>query len=289
MNVWLLGASGFVGQRVATALCAAGHRVLSRPRVDMALATTPEHWAPHLHGVNAVVNAVGVLRGSRRRPIWATHAHGPTALFDACASAGVQRVVQISALGIEHSSTDYARSKQAADSHLLDLVRCGALEAVVLRPSIVVGTDGASTGLFLALARLPWLLLPVQVARGVAQPLDVNDLAAAVVGGLRPEVQGIVELAGPEVFMLQDLISHWRTALGHRPAQVALLPEATGRWSARLGDLLPLTPWCSETLALLAQPNTSDPTALQRLLGRAPRSVRHWPAATAAAAHRTAA
>jgi hypothetical protein len=40
---------------------------------------------------------------------------------------------------------------------------------------------------------------------------------------------------------------------------------------------VPLTPWCSETLALLAQPNTADAAPLERLLGRPPVSVRQWP------------
>lgn len=283
MNVWLLGASGFVGRQVAQALRGAGHTLVSRPRVDMARATAAADWLPHLSGVDAVVNTVGVLRDSRRRPIWPTHASGPQALFDACAQAGVRRVVQVSALGIEGNPTAYARSKRAADEHLLALADRGALHAVVLRPSIVVGEGGASSGLFRALARLPWLLLPVPVARGLAQPLHVDDLAAAVVACLSGDHRGVLALAGPEVFTLQGLIAHWREALGHAPARVALLPEAPSRWSARLGDAVPLTPWCSETLALLAQPNTADAATLQALLGRAPRSVRCWPQAAAVA------
>jgi nucleoside-diphosphate-sugar epimerase len=281
MNVWLLGASGFVGRHVALALRAAGHTVVSRPRVDMARATSVDDWLPYLSGVDAVVNTVGVLRDSRRRPIWPTHASGPKALFDACAQAGVRRVVQVSALGIEGNPTAYARSKCAADEHLLALAHSGALTAVVLRPSVVVGEGGASSGLFRALARLPWLLLPAPVARGLAQPLHVDDLAVAVVACLRSEVRSRFDLAGSEVFTLQALIAHWRESMGHGPAHVVLLADALSRWSARLGDAVPLTPWCSETLALLAQPNTADPATLQRLLGRAPVSVRHWPQAGA--------
>ena len=121
MNVWLLGASGFVGRHVAQALRDAGHTLVSRPRVDMARVTVAADWLPYLSGVDAAVNTVGVLRDSRRCPIWPTHASGPQALFDACAQAGVRRVVQVSALGIEGNPTAYARSKRAADEHLLAL------------------------------------------------------------------------------------------------------------------------------------------------------------------------
>jgi nucleoside-diphosphate-sugar epimerase len=279
MNVWLLGATGFVGRHVAQALKAAGHTLVPRHRIDMAHVTAAADWLPHLAGVDAVVNTVGVLRDSRSRPIWPTHALGPQALFEACAKAGVRRVVQVSALGVDGNPTTYARSKCAADERLLALAGVGALDAVVLRPSIVVGEGGASAGLFRVLARMPWLLLPSPVAHGLVQPLLVDDVAAAVVASIEPGVKGMFELAGPQVFTLQALIAHWREALGYEPARVALLPEAASRWSARLGDLVPLTPWCSETLALLAQPNTADTKALQRLLGRAAVSVQRWPTA----------
>lgn len=289
MNVWLLGASGFVGRHVESALRNAEHELVRRPRVDMARATAAADWLPHLSGVEAVVNTVGVLRDSRRRPIWPTHAEGPQALFDACAHAGVRRVVQVSALGVEGNPTAYARSKRAADEYLLALADRTALQAVTLRPSIVVGDGGASSNLFRALAQLPWLLLPAPVAHGLVQPLHVDDLADAVVACLRGVEQGVLDLAGPEVFTLRSLIGHWRESMGHPPARVALLPERFSRWSARLGDAVPVTPWCSETLTLLAQPNTADAATLSRLLERSAMSVRHWPQASAPTVSRRAA
>ena len=117
MNILLTGSTGFVGHTVAAALTRAGHTVRGgvSPRqrtvlptqvpMDFAHDTTPEVWLPRLVGIDAVVNAVGVLRDSSKRPIDAVHQHTPTALFTACAQAGVKRVVHISALGIEGSST----------------------------------------------------------------------------------------------------------------------------------------------------------------------------------------
>ena len=68
-----------------------------RPRWIFSKALTAEAWLPHLAGIDAVINAVGVLRDSAGRPLQAMHADAPIALFDACAAAGVRRVVQISA------------------------------------------------------------------------------------------------------------------------------------------------------------------------------------------------
>jgi len=43
-----------------------------------------------------------------------------------------------------------------------------------------------------------------------------------------------------------------------------------GAWpameTARLGDWVPVSPWCSETLAMLATDNVADPAPLQALL-----------------------
>ncbi len=79
MRILLCGASGFIGQEIATALQQAGHTVAARsrrskPSLDFVRATSATDWAPHLPGIDAVINAAGVLRDSRRAPLEAVHA-----------------------------------------------------------------------------------------------------------------------------------------------------------------------------------------------------------------------
>ena len=185
MRILVCGGNGFIGRHIVNLLALAGHDPVARsrhslPALDYAKATTPDAWLPHLAGVDAVVNAVGVLRDSASRPIEAMHAKAPIALFDACAAAGVRRVVQISALGIEGSATRYATTKRAADEHLLALTAAGHLQGCVVRPSVVFGAGGASSEMFLSMARLPALLLPRPVLQARVQPVAVRDLAEAV-------------------------------------------------------------------------------------------------------------
>lgn len=284
MNILLCGASGFIGQAILQALTHAGHRVVptrsastqhnTAPNsiaVDYARDTTAEIWLPRLAGMDAVINVVGVLRDSTTRPIQAVHQTTPCALFDACAQAGVRRVIQISALGIEGNATRYAQTKLSADQHLLALLNNEHLNAVVLRPSIVFGTQGVSSKLFMMLARSPLLCLPRAVISAKVQPVAVQDLAQAVVQLLGPSANfsGVLPCVGPSPLTLAALLASLRQQRGYGTATVIPLPHALTHLSVRLGDHLPQVPWCTETLALLAQDNVAPPAAFARILGRA--------------------
>ena len=239
--------------------------------MDFARDTTPEAWLPRLQGMDAVVNAVGVLRDSRSRPIEVMHTAAPIALFDACAQAGVRRVVQVSALGSGQSSTQYASTKRAADEHLLALGVQGLLNPVVVRPSIIFGAGGASSQLFLNLAKLPVLLLPQIMRSSQIQPVAVRDLAEVLAHmATSGSPGGIVEVGGPQPLSTEAFIASLRAQMGYGQASVHALPDWMSKGSARLGDQIAAMPWCSETMALLENDNVTDPQTLATLLGRAP-------------------
>ena len=282
MHILLTGSTGFIGQTLRQALEHAGHQVhggVSPHRapaapgqvpMDFARDTTPEVWLPRLQGIDAVVNAVGVLRDSPARPIDAVHQHTPCALFEACARAGVRRVVQISALGIEGSATRYARTKLAAEACLRSLADAGKLDPVILRPSVVFGKGGDSSALFMNLARLPVALFPGPMLTARVQPVSVHDLAAAIVALLGPAMatQGLIECPGPEALTMGDFVASLRQQQGHGPARVLRLPDALTQLSARMGDAVPSVPWCTETLSMLGSDNVGNPAVFEQLLGR---------------------
>lgn len=298
MNILICGASGFIGRAIAAALEARGHRVLrgvrhtsanpdfsvspgfsaranSSPRpgevpMDFTRDTTESVWRPRLAGVDAVINAVGVLRDGPRTPMQAIHSAVPQALFDACARQGVRRVIHLSALGIASGASPYARTKREAEAHLQALSAAGVLQGVALQPSVVFGAGGAGSQLFTALARWPVLALPPEAFNTKVQPVRLDELAQTVAALVEPAgaLCGPLACVGPLSVPLAGLIASLRSQMGHAPARVMRLPGALTRASARLGDAFPFTPWGTQALALLAQDNTADPAPFAHLLGR---------------------
>jgi len=279
VNVLVCGARGFVGQHVCAALRSRGHRAIAGGSVpvegdavaiDFSHDIDPATWLPRLRGVDAVVNTVGVLRDRSQRPIATVHDTVPRALFDACAQAGVRCVVQVSALGIAGSTCAYATTKLSAEAALGAHLRAGRLAGTIVRPSIVFGQGGASSALFVALSRLPALLLPRPVRQARVQPIAVAELAEVIATLVDAPAADTTTIAavGPVPVALGEFIASLRAQAGRPPARVGTLPDALTRLSARAGDFIPVAPWCSDTLALLAADNVADPAPFARLLGR---------------------
>lgn len=283
MRVLICGGSGFLGRHIVNAIAQLGHDPVvrsrhSRPALDFSRCTTPDSWREHLLGIDAVINAVGALRDQPGQSLQDLHTAAPAALFNACAQAGIKRVVQISALGVNQSQTRYATTKRAADDYLLALGASGQLNPVVVRPSIIFGSGGASSKLFLRLAGLPILTLPAIMRSAQIQPVAVRDLAE-VVANLATSTPtstsacGVIEIGGPEPISIEHFIASLRTQMGYQPATVGLLPDWLSKASARLGDRLPWMPWCSEAASLLEQDNITSSRALEDLLGRSPTHI----------------
>ena len=253
MKVLLAGAGGFIGRHVAGALRAAGHEVVAS-RLRFQQAAQPAAWAGELRGVDAVVNAVGILRERGAQTFETLHAAAPRALFDACVAAGVRRVVQVSALGADEAAESrFHRSKRRADEHLATL----ELDWAVVQPSIVFGEGGASARLFALLASLPLIPLPGRGSQQV-QPIHVEDLAALVARLVAQPPRRIVPAVGPRALSVREWLAMLRRQMGLGAARFVRIPLA-------------LVPMDRETLRMLERGNTASAEAAAQLLGRAPR------------------
>ena len=194
MRVLVLGANGFIGSAICAALLRAKIQVrglvrnpeklihrfpgIEAGKADLrdSVAKDSKFWDVTLEGVDAVVNAAGVLQPRRARDAWAIHLEAPDALYASCERRDVSRVIQVSAVGVEEAATLFARSKLAGDRKLMER----DLDWTILRPTIVIGNGSyGGTSMLRAIAAFPWFT-PV-IGDGSSQLdfiLIFNSLAA---------------------------------------------------------------------------------------------------------------
>ncbi|MET1080342.1 MAG: SDR family oxidoreductase [Pseudomonas sp.] len=290
MRVLLVGASGFIGRHLLEALVAAGHELIATSRQLPQPALPGVHWRAldlerlavdpaHFQwpeGVELLINASGLLSpdpGALAR----VQSDGPCALFARAATEGA-RVLQISALGAgEQPDSPFLASKARADDYLLGL----GIPALVLRPSLVLGSGGRSSQWLLRLS--PWPLIPLLDRQARLQPLHVQDLVGAVLALLRewPEAAQVLPLVGPQDMTQGQLIDQLRAAQGWPAGTYVGLSAALLGVAAALGDRFGWTALNTALLRLSRRDNLADPLPLQHACGyrAAPLASRlqHWP------------
>ena len=249
MRVLVIGATGLVGAHVLRALRAAGVDVVGASRrrpagelasdwieLDFGHMTNVQQWLPLLQGVDAVVNAVGIIREVQKGDFDRLHRAAPVALFAACEQSGL-RAVQVSALGSQpQAATGYWRSKGAAEADLL----ARKMDATIIRPSLVYGEHGASSVLFRMLATLPVLMLPA-AHLALVQPIHVDDLADIVVRlltvpGAMPRELAVV---GPRAMTMAGYLADLRRGMQAPAAVVLSLPGPVAALVAHMAALAP--------------------------------------------------
>jgi len=291
MRVLVLGATGLIGSHVLKALQQTGCDAIGASRKKPASAGNiewkelefsslvhPQEWHPHLQGIDAVINCVGIIREVHPGDFIRLHQQMPIALFAACEQTGISRVVQISALGSEpQAQTTYWRTKSAADADLL----LRRLTATIVRPSLVYGDDGASSRVFMMLASLPFAAMPMAHS-ALVQPIHVDDLTAVLVKLLTGNKEMPTELAavGPRALSIADYVGALRQGMSAAPGIVVTIPPPLARVIAACAGLIPSSALTRDSLKMLEQSadgsNTADPAPITTLLGAPPRDPRHF-------------
>ena len=153
MNIFLAGASGYIGERVLEDLVTGGHSVNAHVHSDRSVnAVKKVHPEVRVvqcdmgnpaevsgiipNGTEGVVWLPGLLRQALKQGQTFEHVHvaGVRNLLAEAKRAGVKRWIQMSALGAgENSSTAYFRTKLEAEQ----LVRSSGLDWTILRPSLI--------------------------------------------------------------------------------------------------------------------------------------------------------
>jgi NADH dehydrogenase len=220
-TVLVVGGTGFVGRHLVCRLVDAGYRVLvltrrrDHARHLFLLPTVeaiegdagdPATLARLAAGTVAVINLVGIINETGGQTFAHAHVEVTRTVIAACKTAGVRRLLQMSALNADVSGPSrYLRSKGEAEA----LVMASGLDWTIFEPSVIFGPEDSFLNLFAKLLRV----LPV-VALGAAdakfQPVYIGDVADCFVRALSIDatIGQRYPLCGPKVYTLLELVRY---------------------------------------------------------------------------------
>jgi NADH dehydrogenase len=287
MKVAVIGATGFVGSHLVPHLVERGHVVRAVARHARRLPGWGEAVHPltadvetgaglgaALTGVDALVHLVAIPREGNGRTFEEVNVRGVDRMLAAARTAGVGRIVHVSALGvIDDRRLGYLSSKWRGEQ----LVREGGLEWVVLRPSLLFGVGD---GFFnLIKLTLTWWSPGVVVVPGDGQtrfqPLSVDDLAIAIERCLvdAERAGAVYELGGPAYLTYRQIVDAVMAATGKRRLRVNVPIPLIGAMTAVTDRLLPIFPVSHDQIASMDRPNYTDLDAFEHAFGVKPRQL----------------
>lgn len=250
--VTIYGGSGFVGRYIARRMANKGWRVrvaVRRPneamfvkpygvvgQVEPVLCNIRDDAsvAHAMQGADAVVNCVGVLNEVGNNAFDAVQAEGAGRVARLAAQHGVAHMVHVSAIGADATSDSmYSRTKAHGEAGVLEHMP----NAVILRPSVIFGTEDQFFNRFAGMTRMG-PILPLVGAETKFQPVYVDDVAQAAVAGVLGQAEpGIYELGGPEVRTFRSLMQQMLEVI-HRRRIIVGMPFPAARVMAGVLDIL---------------------------------------------------
>ncbi|MGH7697660.1 MAG: NAD-dependent epimerase/dehydratase family protein [Candidatus Dormibacteria bacterium] len=305
MRVALVGGSGFVGSHLLPAFLQAGHelRVVGRGVRSAALppglaptrgdVVSGEGLLEAFQGAQAVVNLAAVIRERGVQTFDSVNARGSARVVAAAEAAGVERLVQFSAVGADSDPNfPYLLSKWRGEQ----AVQASSLDWVIVRSSTIFGPG---PGFFSELARAislpsPFLIVPGD-GSATFQPIAAQDVARCLLQAVeQPERSHyLYEIGGPDQLTLDELTLEVARAIdkewfGISKRKLLHLDPRLIRPGAVLMDKLMPHPLVTPAqLAMLAKPNVTRLDAVPSDFGFDPlplhghldylRRPRRWP------------
>ena len=187
---------------------------------------------------DVVINLIGILYESRKQKFYNIHSSIPEAVAKICKDSDVKKFIHVSAIGAnENSKSLYQKSKYQGETKALENFK----NTVVIRPSVVCGTEDNFTNLFSKLSILP--VIPVVGMNYKFQPILVTDVADAIVQAI--ETKGnegkIYEIGGPKIISFGDMVKSILSTI-NKKRFVVEMPMPLAKIQSTITDLLPIPP-----------------------------------------------
>ena len=252
----ILGGGGFIGRYLVRNLTKKNYRCIISTRKAfqkgyLKTQATPGaieliDWNPNnfselkeaIKNSDIVINLIGILYETKKQKFNNIHASIPEAVAKICSESDVKKFIHVSAIGAsENSKSLYQKSKFQGEVRALENFK----NTVVIRPSVVCGTEDNFTNLFSKLSILP--VIPVVGINYKFQPILVNDVADAIVHAI--ELKGnegkIYEIGGPKVISFGDMVRSILKTI-NKKRFVVPMPMPIAKIQSSILSLLPIPP-----------------------------------------------
>ncbi|MFF0610669.1 SDR family oxidoreductase [Nocardia tengchongensis] len=215
MKIVVIGGTGLIGSKVVARLGERGHEAVPASPSKGVNTLTGEGVQEALHDANVVVD-VSNSPSFQDDDVLEFFRTSTRTLLDAAGAAGVGHYVALSVVGTDLlPESGYLRAKSAQE----ELIAASALPYSIVRATQFFEFAGQIADSATADGA-------VRLSGAAVQPMAAEDVAAAVSGtAAGAPVNGIVEVAGPEVFGLDQWIGTVLAAR-HDPRTVITDPQA---------------------------------------------------------------
>ena len=279
-SVCILGGTGFVGRHLVNRLAAEGVRcriLTRRPHrhrhVGVARGSTLVEADVHdraelvrqFAGQDAVINLVGILNEGGGENFRRVHYELPLSVLAACQTAGVPRLLHMSALNADaqRGTSNYLKTKGAAEDYLH--ANAGGVAVTSFRPSVIFGPDDSFFNRFAALLRIPGPF-PLACPKARFAPVYVGDVAEAFARALDDPgtFDQRYDLCGPRVFTLRELVDYTVEAMGERKP-ILELNDTLSRLQAKVLGVMPGRPFTMDNYRSMQMDSVCERDGLGRL------------------------
>jgi len=172
---------------------------------------------------NVVINMVGREWETRNFSFEDVHVDFPARLAEICKSVGVDRLIHVSALGSSPTHpSKYYRTKALGDA----AVRSAFPNATIVKPAKLIGTEDRFLNVFAEHAcKFPATPL-VDDGGSKHQPVYVDDVGLAIQAIVEDETTAgkTYELAGSQVYTMEDLVKLTNTVIRARNPRILYVP-----------------------------------------------------------------
>ena len=266
----ILGAGGFIGRYLVQNLTKQNYQcfIPSRNPFQKGYLKTQAppgaiefiEWNPNdfskikdaIHNSDVVINLIGILFETRKQKFKKIHEEIPEIIAKFCNEANVKKFIQVSSIGANSNSKSlYQKSKFQGEVESIKHFK----NTVIIRPSVVCGTEDNFTNLFSKLSFLP--IIPVVGINYKFQPILVTDVADAIIKAIdiKNNEGKIYEIGGPKIISFGDMVKSILKTI-NKKRFVIEMPMSMAKIQSKILSLLPVSPILTEDQCnILAEPD----------------------------------